>query len=167
MARPRKDTSALQGAYTKEAMKERLEQENRLKGNNDNILAPRFIEEDEIALRKFNQLKKELIEVDVINNVDVDLLSVYCDCWSKYVKATMMLGIQDFVEEQESKSGSLVKTPNPYIKIQQSYGDRLIKLSSLFGLSPADRSKIAHLQPSDKNEKDDPLMNLLQGLKKK
>ena len=167
LARPRKDTSALQGAYTKEAMKDRLERENRLKGNKDNIMPPDFIEDDEIASRKFNQLKKELTEVDVINNVDADLLAVYSDCWSKFVKTTKILNLQDFVEEQENKSGANVKTPNPYIKIQQSYSDRLVKLSSLFGLSPADRSKIAHLQPSDKNEKKDPLLELLQGLKKK
>lgn len=166
MARPRKDVQALQGAYTKEAMKERKEQENRLKGNKDNLLPPEFLQYDEVALEKFNQLVKELSEVDVIINVDVDLLAVYSDTWSKYIKATKVLAIQSLVEEQENKSGVINKIQNPYIKVQQSYAQQLFKLASLFGLSPADRSKIAHLQPSDKNEKVDPLMELLSGLRK-
>lgn len=166
MARPRKSTEALSGAYTKDAMKERLENENKLKGNKDKLEAPLFIQQDEVALDKFNQIVNELNEVNLIINVDVDLLAIYADSWSKYVKATKMLMMQSMVEEQENKLGAVSKMQNPYIKIQQSYAAQLVKLASLFGLSPADRSRIAHLQPSDKNEKTDPLMALLSGLKK-
>ena len=164
MARPRKNIEALQGAYTKEAMQERLEQDKRLKGNKDKLIAPAFIENDQVALDKFNSLIRELSSCDLINNVDVDLLAVYADSWSKYMKATIMLSKQDMVEEQESKTG-ITKVQNPYIKIQQSYSQQLLKISNLFGLSPADRSKIAHLEPSSKEEKTDPLMDLLKGLK--
>lgn len=165
MARPRKSSQALEGAYAKEEMKKRLEVENKLKGKKDNLIPPDFIVKDEVALCKFNQLVSELSEVDIINNVDVDLLSVYCDCWSKYVRVTKILALQDLVEEQENKLGTLVKTQNPYIKIQNTYSDKLMKISNLFGLSPADRSKIAHLNPSEKNEQTDPLLDLLKGLK--
>lgn len=166
LARPRKDTSALTGAYTKDAMKERVEAENRLKGNSDNLVAPEFIRLDEVAMTKYEELVNELKQVEVIANVDVDLLAVYADTWSKYIKATKMLMMQSMVEEQENKLGAITKMQNPYIKIQQSYADRLIKISSLFGLSPADRTRIAHLNPSDKNDKPDPLLELLNGLRK-
>ena len=82
LARPRKDTSALQGSYTKEAMKERLENENRLKGKADKIVAPEIVLMDEVALAKFETLVEELKEVDVIANVDVDLLGGYCTAYS-------------------------------------------------------------------------------------
>ena len=147
-------------------MEKRLEQESRLKGNSDNIVAPDFIMEDEVALEKFHQLVEELKASEVINNVDVDLLAVYCDCWSRYVDATKMLYIQEMVEYQENKLGALTKVTNPYIKIQNIYSDKLMKISSLFGLSPADRSKIAHLNPSSKEEEVDPLTQLLSELKK-
>lgn len=165
LGRPRKDTTALQGAYTKEAMKERLEVENKLKGSSDNLLPPDFIQADEVALNKFNELVTNLKEVDVITNVDVDLLANYASYWSLYVKATKALIMQSLVEEQENKLGMITKVQNPYIKIQQGYGDRLVKLASLFGLSPADRTRIAHLNPSDKEEQKDPLLDLLKGLK--
>lgn len=166
MARPRKDTSALQGAYTKDAMKERLENENKLKGKTDNLIAPEIVMVDEIALAKFEELVEELKEVNVIANVDVDLLGGYCTSYSGYVRATKMLMMQSLVEEQENKLGAITKMQNPYIKVQQSYLDRMIKIASLFGLSPADRTRIAHLNPSDKNDKPDPLIELLSGLRK-
>lgn len=166
MARPRKDTTALQGAYTKEAMKERVENENKLKGKTDKLAAPDIVKIDKTALAKFEELVKELKEVGVIANVDVDLLGGYCIAYSGYVRATKMLLMQSFVEEQENKLGAVTKIQNPYIKIQQSYLDKMIKIASLFGLSPADRTRIAHVNPSDKNEKSDPLLELLSGLKK-
>lgn len=164
--RPRKNTASLQGTITKEQMKERLEIENQLKGNCDRIETPEIIQLDEVAKDKFESLVFELKEVGLLANVDVDLLAIYADSWSKYVKATKVLMCQSLVEEQENNSGVVTKIQNPYIKVQQSYAQQLVKLSSLFGLSPADRSKIAHLAPSDKNEKVDPLMELLSGLKK-
>lgn len=154
----------MQGAYTKEEMEKRLEQESRLKGNSDNIVAPEFIQDDEVALEKFYQLVDELKASEIISNVDVDLLAVYSNCWSKYVDATKMLYVQEMVEYQENKLGALTKVTNPYIKIQNMYSDKLMKISSLFGLSPADRSKIAHLDPSSKEEQIDPLTELLRGL---
>lgn len=166
MARPRKDTSALQGAYTKDAMKQRLESENKLKGKSDNLIAPYIVTIDEVALQKFEQLVNELSEVGVLANVDIDLLGGYCTAYSAYVRSTKMLLMQNMVEEQENKLGAITKVQNPYIKIQQSYLDKMIKIASLFGLSPADRTRIAHVNPSDKNEKSDPLIELLSGLKK-
>lgn len=166
MARPRKNTASLEGDYGKDKMKERLELEKKLKGNNDKIFPPKFILLDEVAAKKFEQLTKELIEIDLINNVDVDMLAVYCDTWSKYVRATTFLMAQPLVDEGgESKSGAIIKTANPYVKIQQSYAQQLMKISSLFGLSPADRSRIAHVS-SDKEEKEDPMVALMEKLKK-
>lgn len=166
MARPRKNSVALQGAYTNEALEKRLEQEKRLKGSSDNIRPPDFLFEDEVALNKFYDLAEQLIEAEVINNVDCDLLAVYCDAWSKYVNATRQLAIQETIEYQENKLGLMTKVINPYVKVQNTYSDKMMKISSLFGLSPADRSKIAHLDPSSKEQEVDPLAELLNGIKK-
>lgn len=167
MARPRKNSVALQGAYTKDQMEERLQQEKRLQGSSDRIEPPDFLLEDEVGLRKFEELVRELTASEVINNVDCDLLAVYCDSWSKYVNATKQLAIQETIEYQENKLGTMSKVINPYVKIQNTYSDKMMKISSLFGLSPADRSKIAHLDPSSKEQEVDPLTELLNGLKKK
>ena len=41
MARPRKAANALQGAYTKEAMEERVAKEKAITGDSDNIPPPK------------------------------------------------------------------------------------------------------------------------------
>lgn len=166
MARPPKNSVALQGAYTKDEVKKRVEQEKRLKGDSDNINPPDFILDDEVALNKFYELREVLKESGVLSNVDTDLLAVYCNCWSMYVNSTKNLLVQDLVDVQENKLGMLTQVANPYIKIQNTYSDKLMKISSLFGLSPADRGKIAHLNPSDKEEESDALIELLKGMKK-
>ena len=112
IARPRKNVTALQGDYSKEDMQGRLKHEKRLKGNSDKIIAPDFITYDEVAMMKFNQLVEELKASEVISNVDVDLLAVYCDCYSKYVQATKMLHIQELVKIKENKLSTLTKVNN-------------------------------------------------------
>ena len=163
--RPRKNTEALKGAMTKEEKNSREKLEGKLQGDNDKIVAPVFLKFDEVALEKFNALVEELNKVNLINNVDVDLLAVYSDTWSKYVKSTKILMAQPLVEEEQSKNG-MIKSANPYIKIQQSYAQQLFKLASLFGLSPADRTRIGHNTVIDESDNSDPLLNLLSGLRK-
>lgn len=163
IARPPKNLNALSAAYTKEEKDKRIAAENKLKGKNDNIRPPDFLKTDIVALNKFEELVKALEEAEILSNVDVDLLAVYCDSWSKYVKATKILSSQDMVEDQINSLNHVNKTMNPYIKVQQTYSQQLIKISSLFGLSPADRSKVSHnIEVEDKSS--DVLLELIKGL---
>ena len=160
MARPRKTVNALQGAYTKEALKERVRREKAITGGSDNIPPPKFIENDERALEEFFRVVDELKKVNIVTNVDSVMLGVYANCYSIYYRATLEIEEQDLVTEYTNKGGATNAVINPYIKIQQQYMASLMKISEKFGLDPSSRAKIAHLQPSDKEEKDDPLMAL-------
>lgn len=160
MARPRKSVSALQGAYTKEAMKERIAKEKALTGDNDNILPPRFIEEDEIALEEFYRVIDELKKVKIATNVDSVMLGIYADSYSKYYHATLAMQNQELVTEYTNKGGATNPVINPYIKIQMQYAQQIMKISTLYGFDPSSRAKIAHLQPSEKEEAENPLVAL-------
>jgi len=165
MGRPVQASNTLVGKYSKKDMKQRLEAEKKIIGSKDNFEAPDFLKHDKEALSKFESLVKELTKVDLLINVDVDLLAIYAETWAKYVKCTKMLMLQDLVEEQYVKGGQIARVANPYVKIQETYVQRMMKLASLFGLSPADRIKLAHINPSDKEDKPDVLISLLSGLK--
>lgn len=158
MARPRKAANALQGAYTKEAMRERVEREKAITGDSDNIPPPKFIENDEIALEEFYRVVDELKKVGIATNVDSVMLGVYANCYSIYYRATLEIEEQDLITEYTNKGGATNSVINPYIKIQQQYMASLMKISEKFGLDPSSRAKIAHLQPSEKDEKKDPLL---------
>ena len=165
MARPKSNVTALQGNYSKDFIKQRLEQEKAIIGSSDNIIIPKFIENDAIAVEEYLRIVEELKKVNLVTNVDSVMLGIYADSYSKYVESTLCMLNEPLVSEYTNKGGATNQVVNPYIKIQQQYATMLMKISALYGLDPASRSKIAHLAPSDKEEKVDPLMDLLKGLK--
>lgn len=165
MARPKSNVTALQGNYSKDFIKQRLEQEKAITGDSDNIIIPKFIENDAIAVEEYLRIVEELKKVNLVTNVDSVMLGIYADSYSKYVESTLCMLNEPLVSEYTNKGGATNQVINPYIKIQQQYATMLMKISALYGLDPASRSKIAHLAPSDKEEKVDPLMDLLKGLK--
>lgn len=167
MARPRKTCSALQGNLTKEQIKDRMEKEQAVTGDSDNIPVPVFILGDPIAEDEYNRVVEELLKVNIVTNVDSTLLGIYADSYSKYVQATRAMEDEPMVMEYTNKAGATNQVISPYIKIQQQYAQQIMKISTLYGFDPSSRSKIAHLQPSDKNEKTDPLADLLSGLRGK
>lgn len=162
--RPRKTANALQGAYTKEEMKARVEREKAITGDCDNIPPPMFIINDEIALAEFYRVVDELKKVNIATNVDSVMLGVYANCYSMYYRATIEIGDQGLVTEYTNKGGATNSVVNPYIKIQKQYMDSILKLSEKFGFDPSSRAKIAHLQPSEKEEKQDPLLLMAEKL---
>lgn len=166
MARPRKVVSALEGNYSKKEIEQRKALEQAITGDCDNIPIPRFIEDDPIAVEEFERIVEELLKVGVATNVDSTLLGIYADSYSKYFQATEQLKYEDMVEEFTNKSGATNRVISPYIKIQQQYATMIMKISSMYGLDPASRGKIAHLQIDDEKDKTDPVLELLAGLKK-
>ena len=165
MSRPRKNITALQGNYSKEVIQERLEQEKNITGDSNNIIIPLFIRNDEVAVEEFLRIVEELKKVNLVTNVDSTMLGIYADCYSKYVESTMAMSNEPLVIDYTNKGGETNSVPNPYIKIQTQYMQMLMKISEKYGLDPSSRSKIAHLQPTDKEEKVDPLLDLLKKVK--
>ena len=165
MARPRKNVTALQGNYSKEMIQERLKQEKSITGDSDNIIIPLFIRHDDVAVEEFLRIVEELKKVNLVTNVDSTLLGIYADCYSKYVESTMAMANEPLVVEYTNKGGETNSVANPYIKIQNQYMQMLMKISEKYGLDPSSRSKIAHLQPSNKEEEVDPLLDLMKKVK--
>lgn len=165
MSRPRKNITALQGNYSKEVIQERLEQEKNITGDSNNIIIPLFIRNDEVAVEEFLRIVEELKKVNLVTNVDSTMLGIYADCYSKYVESTMAMSNEPLVIDYTNKGGETNSVPNPYIKIQTQYMQMLMKISEKYGLDPSSRSKIAHLQPTDKEEKVDPLLDLMKKVK--
>lgn len=161
MARPVSSVTSLQGHHSKEYIQDRLNKEKKLKGSSDNIKMPAFIIGDDIAEKEFNRIVEELKKVDLVTNVDSTILGLYADSYSKYYESTLALRNEPLVLENISKSGTTNAVPNPFIKIQQQYAAMLMKISSMYGLDPASRSKLAHLDPSDKEVQEDKLKEIL------
>ena len=165
MGSSQKNVTALQGHYSKKQIQDRLEREKSLVGDSDNIIIPMFIENDEIAVAEYKRIVEELRKVNLVTNVDTTMLGIYAHCYSKYVESTICMTNQPLLVDYTNKGGETNSVPNPYIKIQQQYMQLLMKLSEKYGLDASSRSKLASVQPSDKEEKEDPLLDLMSKVK--
>ena len=158
--RPRKSVNSLQGNYSKELIQERLRKEKAITGDSDNIVPPIFIRDDVVALGEFYRIVDELLKVDIATNIDANNLGLYCKEYSTYDLATEQLEEEGYILLHTNKAGAENTKKNEWYSIQQTALNNMIKLSSLYGFDPSSRAKIAHLQPSDKEEVEDPLVAL-------
>lgn len=166
MARPRKSVNSLQGHYSKEEIKERLEREKAITGSSDNIVPPIFIHDDEVALGEFYRVVDELLKVDIATNIDANNLGLYCKEYSSYYMATKMLSDEGYILLHTNKAGAENTKKNEWYSIQQTALNNMLKLSSLYGFDPSSRAKIAHLQPSEKEVEENPLVALARKMNK-
>lgn len=98
---------------------------------------PRWL--DRVARAKWKALLPELDRLGLLTVVDGDALAAYCVAWSELKAATML--IQEEGRVCHCGTGGL--KPHPAIALQRSALNAIAKFSSLFGLNPADRGRIA------------------------
>ena len=91
------------------------------------------------AKREWNRLVPELAELGLLAKIDRALISAQCQCWAMYVDA-----IKDTQE-----NGTTFTTDKGYVGQRPSVAiaarmlEKMNQLSAKFGLTPADRSKMA------------------------
>lgn len=74
---------------TKDAAKERQEQEEAMKGNTDNIAAPNYLTKKQ--KQEFEEIAAELMRLNIFSNLDVDGLARYIDSRHEYIKLVKTL----------------------------------------------------------------------------
>ena len=100
------------------------------------------------ALAEWKRLVPELEALRILTRVDRDDLAAYCDALAEWKEAT----------EDLAANGSLyVETPqgflqaHPAVSIRRNAREAVRKFSALYGLNPADRSKI-HAIPEEETD---------------
>lgn len=134
------------GKYSKKELQDRLERENAIKPKTDNIKPPSWL--SSFAKREFKKMVKELLEIDLITNVDVHALALYCDAYDNYVQCTKVIQNEGLMVEYTNKAAETNKVPHPLLTKQKALFEQMKSLSTDFGLTPAARSKLAiHKEP--------------------
>jgi len=129
------------GKYSKKQLQERLEKEKSIQPNTNNIKAPPWL--SPFAKREFKKMVKELLEVDLITNVDVNAMAMYCDAYGNYVECTKVIQEEGLMVEYTNKAAETNKVPHPLLTKQKALFEQMKALSTEFGLTPAARAKIA------------------------
>ena len=138
--RPRKVVSISTGKIGKEKIKARLEQEQKIKvGREQLFLPPDWLCEK--AREEFNRVVEEAGHVELLDNLDLGILAIYCTAYSSYVeitekiKKTGHLGIRVTANDE-------YETVHPLIVAQEKYVKQIMQCSTKLGLATTDRLKL-------------------------
>ncbi|WP_435918578.1 phage terminase small subunit P27 family [Macrococcus capreoli] len=132
---------------TKAEIEKRRKAEEALKASKDKLKPPTWL--DKGAKKEFRYIINEMSELDVLNNLDVHALSMYCDAYSNYVEITKLINetglarrvVVDYTEDNEPIY-ELVMDKEAILRKKQFY-DQVRQLGIQFGFTPSARAKIA------------------------
>lgn len=150
MARPCKSI-ALQSRAMSNAEKEgRLENEQKLKGNSDNIIAPSYLNEQQKKI--FDYIVNELRASNILGNLDI------------YILTTCSIAI-DRLQTIETmiNSDSELLFDKTLLATKDKYTKDLFRCTNELSLSPSSRSKLANINYQAQEEEEDVLLKILNG----
>lgn len=149
--RNKKATESLAGHRSKKDLKERKEQENKMRGNCDKVFSPSWL--DETAKLEFRRVSEELIALNIISNIDVTILAIYCDAYSNYVQLTQAIQANGSIQYYTNVKGEENKVVSAEVMAQQKYIDTIMKCAGKLGLSISDRLKLVVPEKTEKENK--------------
>lgn len=133
--RPRKSVDA---SVAKRGKKEKLNrkiQEEKLKIDRDQLIAPDFL--DDVAKEEFYRVVDETAKIDVLDNLDLSILAMYCNAYSQYIEVNEQIRNTMPALRYNDKGRS-----SPLINIQDKLAKQILSYSSKLGLATTDRLKL-------------------------
>ena len=109
------------------------------------------------AKKEFLRISKLLTKAGILDQLDVVSLSNYCKIYDRMIKA----------EKDLKRNGSVMTDKygapviSPYFKVVSQCLEQLKFYFSSFGMTPSDRAKMSNQMNIEKEEKKDPLEELL------
>ncbi len=150
MARPTKAARVLsECSQTKDEIRERIENEEALKGNSDKLIAPKELTENQKKI--FNFILEELEESKLLGNLDLFILINTC------IATDRLLSIEYAINKNPSLQFSREIMNNKKI-----YSSEFYRGCNELSLSPQSRAKLANINMSANKKKDDPLIKALE-----
>jgi P27 family predicted phage terminase small subunit len=155
LARPCKAAIVLSDcSQTKEEIKKRIDNEEKLKGKADNINPPDYLNDNQVDL--FNYIKSELEESKLLSNLDVYILS----------KCAIAIDRLQFIEKKVNNNPKLLLVQNPLMNNKKNYDADFFRCCNELSLSPQARAKLGNINLLAEAEKEDPLLIALNRRKK-
>lgn len=121
-------------------IQKRLDNEKALKVAKDKLKAPSWL--GKIAKKEFKYIVDETQSIDLLTNLDVHTLAIYCNVYEQYIRCTERINT-DGIMVEANKSSETVIASHPLFVKQNSLFDQLRKMQTDLGLSPSSRAKLA------------------------
>ena len=152
MGRPRKPLEMQKGNLTIISMEQRKNEEKKATTGSNQLSRPPDWLIDEVAVKEWKRIVKELKKINLIGNLDRNNLGGYCNAFANYIKATEILKNQTFYIDRETRTGVIV-VKNPMVDIQRTYAEEMRKFASLCGFTIDARLKAVAIK-TDKTQED-------------
>lgn len=151
MARPSKPAQLLTScSQTKEEIRIRKEQENRLKGGENRINPPTYLSKEQKKI--FRNIVSELKTSGILGNLDVYILAQCC----------IAIDRLQTIEAEINADSSLLRDTK-LISSKEKYAKDFYRCCNELSLSPQARAKMANINLQQKQEQEDPLFQVLRG----
>lgn len=105
-----------------------------------------------IAIKEFKRVVKQIENVGVVGNLDINNLGAYCNSYAFYLEATEDLVKETLIIKQQTEHGTK-RVKNPLIEVQRNYADEMRKFAALCGLTVDSRLKIGTLKTTETIQK--------------
>lgn len=135
---------------TKAEIEERQNLEEKISFKKDKIKPPNWLSAD--AKKVFKKLVKEYETNDLLVNVDVSALSLFCDAYVDYIKCSEIIEEEGLLVEYTNKAAETNKVPHPLLTKKKQLFDQMNKLMGEFGFSPVSRARLAIPQDNKKTK---------------
>lgn len=151
--RPRQKVDTLKKNLTKEEKEIRYKQEELLAQLPADKIKPQAWLNPR-AKKIFNDIKKSLVEVSLLSNIDTYGLSILANEIDRYIESELNIQASGTTSIETNKNGSTKEVKSVHLQIQKDAGEAFGKLSSRYGLDPASRQKIIEIntEPIDNEE---------------
>lgn len=155
--RPRKVTVLSTGKIGKDNIQQRKTQESKLKLGKEQLTPPSWLSVD--AQREFTRVVEEVSKIDILDNLDLGVLAVYCNAYSNYKITVDILREEGNIITKETSHG-VSQVVNPALKAQETYIRQIMQCSTKLGLATTDRLKL--VVPVKKEDNKNKFIDLLE-----
>lgn len=128
----------------------RKQVEKSLKIAKNKLKPPQWL--GEIAKTEFKYIVNQTLTIELLNNLDLHVLAVYCNTYEEYIKVSQQIAMDGPIVEANKSSETVVGAHPLYVK-QYQLLQSLRNLMTDLGLSPQARAKLA-LQIAKDGEKE-------------
>ena len=104
------------------------------------MIAPDFL--DELGKEEFYRVVEETAKIDVLDNLDLSILAIYCNAYSQYIEVNQQIRNTMPALRYNDKGRS-----SPLLTIQDKLVKQIMSCSSKLGLATSDRLKL--IVPAD------------------
>ena len=151
MPKNRKPLSQQKGNLTVLQQTKKKLEEDAIKTNKNRLESPPSYLINAIAVDEWNAIVKELLDINIIGNLDVGNLVVYCNAFADYVEATTECKNQKKVIKRATVTGTIL-VKNPWVDLQKGYADEMRKAGAKCGIDVNARLKAATVKVDTEQE---------------